>query len=520
MSIEELDLPIDEQSDKPPWKQKEVLDELLNERGWTYGEVSEAFDGATEQKVGNAAREADVNPGRGVEAISLDEMASKAVKTYDGEVEGETPEDKLRTILDELFHQRGYTYEEAAEWLDVGVNQVADRARQLDVNPGRLRPAYTEDVVPVGCSTSEPNREDQSRFIEYEHPIPEHIAHEEALDLRRPYYSRADADEIDPETLSERERQGSLVRYMIGIEDGDIVALMDMRPDREGRGRRYSNERRVSSRPGNQFLLARYPRALARIIGLNQPAESDREWEKGTDAEWRTGRAAQYFLLDRDTALVRFDPSLESAVRNYDEDSVPVSSEGARPEPTSSKPLVALNEAGDTVVDSPDLIDKYRLELPLSYGRTYDFLEDGESEYVAVKYGKVHGAGSDGHNPPAIIFDTNPDIIETEDDEDGTEAEDDEDGTEAEDDEIELEGPGVLRTVMTMIDAETRARATREIKAINIPMSLVHAMGIGVGEGVGTVKPSVELLPGDDWFAIRPTKTQSIYNPLDHVEQN
>lgn len=377
-------------------------------------------------------------------------------------------------IADRLGDDEGPTEQEVGRW-----------ARKFGINPGRRGAEYTNNQVPM---RHQPGND------EIEWPLPEHIA-----------------ENYDVE-------EGDFVRHVPQLHGQDIEFDLVVHDDTNPVDGTYSNERAVV-RPDTRHLMVRSPRLLAAHVGLLEHGGTrDGSGGDGVASSRISGQGDVTVVLDeksKNAIHARFAPALR-AWTPRDRGQPP---EGL--EPMGPKTLIPLKRNQGEA--TPDNVEKYRLEFPTRYvkgmgaGSAADVgYELTGGDKVVVRFGVI-----DAEAAIIIDFDADPDeahprqvrSIQTItsgvwEREGGRSSSDiiDEHPEEVEGIRDDLRAAGkepsdyavaqeaVERGIGDMGDFIQNRRA------IYIGKAVLHGHGIGIGQG----KPSVELIPGDGYIAIKP----------------
>jgi len=411
--------------------------------------------------------------------------------------EDEGPEWSRKDILDELLNERKMTYKLIGEQYEVDPDLVSEIAHNHGVNPGRSGAIYDGKTVPFAHSSGDW----KGSYEQYEFPVPGYILEE--LDLERPEYG-------------DNGHQGSLLRYQIVMQDDGPVLVVETSPGREGRDRVFGNERRLSGRPSNHHGLARPPKDLVHATGLNVEGDNETEWGRTARDGYYTGRDVT-LETQEDLLVAQFDPGIQGPLFSVDREKPPeytvdaegdlmkekgsTDSAGAESipvEPQTVK-LHPLREGDwEDVPASPRNVEKYRLDIPLTYHHAYDLGEapggegdEGDYTTAVIRYGTVEETINPEGTPetmyePALIVE----FGETVSDDD----------------------PGLQRSVPSY-----KIGNSDDDRAYIYPgRALIHAFGIGIGDPNEDMDLNVRLDPGDGRIAIRPATAEEteLYNPL------
>ncbi len=344
----------------------------------------------------------------------------------------DTPEWKREEVLADLLDD-GLTYQEIADqYEDATFDSVGYWVRKYDLTANHLRPKYTGNSVPLRLVTD----------TDVEHPLPEHFLESYGVE------------------------DGDYARFTPVRRGVDLVVDMEVGDHIDGS---YSSDRKLVRRQ-TRHLAVRHPRMLAHAIGLLDVARGP-DTDSGGDgdgdgvlAEYEDDVSAEAYLTeyDDDTIRVEFTPSITPWVPPTGVEATP-EVEGLT---EKVKPLLPLF---DSTVPSEDRgtddIEKYRLDLPLSYISAYD-LEVGDD--VVLHVGPAPG------------------------DDDGLALFVDFDG------DAEDAPKSLVRTLQSYQNGTDDA--PREQVCFYPGMTLLHCLGVGVGQ----LRPSVRLASGPRHLAIVP----------------
>lgn len=387
---------------------------------------------------------------------------------------------KQEKVLDELLNTHGYNYAQLGAAFDVDPDSIGNQARKYGVNPGK-GPAYTKNTVPVGKSEGQWAKGGTEHYAEYEIPLPQHVL--EKLGLTQPQYD---------EDLDGMQQRGSLVRYMFDVVDKEIVLHIDTTPALEERGRVFANERRIGKRPSNYHSIARVPREIVRMVGLNEPGDRDTVWGGNTRKDYQMGRDATINVQGSSVATISFAPALEPEIFLDINESPPQSEDGAIPSAENLN-LTALPYGADS---TPEETEKYELDLPQSYVEAYELERsvEGEKTGTPVKFSFglfVETIDENGESKqltkPALIAEFGQDV--------------------------EKDEKGAVRTVQARTDD-----LGYEQWRLYPPKAGLHALGLGVLNTGEKYQPSVRIEPGENGFALFPADDQEVYDAVENLE--
>jgi len=409
-------------------------------------------------------------------------MTSKPTNIEDIDVEPESKDGPLwedQAILEYLLVDCGMSYTEVADLFDMGSgggpsrSKIGELAREYELNRGREGSVYeTVDAVPVR-SERDHNQEDRINRVVL--PISDSLGR--------------DLDILNEEAESAGDTvKGAKVLCFIYFDDGVPKLHMDFSPTHFDLELSPVNEQSIIRRKFNRYANAPIPMASARMLGLDRDGGGDFVLPPKVSEDSVLGRLAHLTQISSHTVLASFEPKCHFDVMEGDDlsppkmdDGLPLERLAGSGEGGQSRRLKPVKEGHKEL--TPGDVMSHQLYLPSSYVDAYGFAGGND---VRITLGRILEPGYE--DLPAIIVHKDGDSSK----------------------------PGLLRPISRYSnsdDGDNDGEAISDNRlALYPPMSLLHALGLALESGEGQYI-DIDLIPGENWFAIVPAEDQRRYDP-------